>query len=97
MYRKIIKNDVRESKLITIITALFITVAALLVALATILSVNLAGSIDTLMEKSQSPHYMQMHTGEVNRERLAKFVEANGNVATYEVAEFLNLNGSDIE
>lgn len=97
MYRKIIKNDVRESKLITIITTLFITVAALLVALATILSVNLAGSIDTLMEKSQSPHYMQMHTGEVNRERLAKFVEANGNVATYEVAEFLNLNGSDFE
>ena len=97
MYRKIIKNDVGESKLITIITTLFITVAALLVALATILSVNLAGSIDTLMEKSQSPHYMQMHTGEVNRERLAKFVEANGNVATYEVAEFLNLNGSDIE
>lgn len=97
MYRKIIKNDVRESKLITIITTLFITVAALLVALATILSVNLAGSIDTLMEKSQSPHYMQMHTGEVDRERLAKFVEANGNVAIYEVAEFLNLNGSDIE
>ncbi|WP_137664627.1 ABC transporter permease [Enterococcus hulanensis] len=97
MYRKIIKNDVRERKLITIITTLFITVAALLVALATILSVNLAGSIDTLMEKSQSPHYMQMHTGEVDRERLAKFVEANGNVATYEVAEFLNLNGSDIE
>ncbi|MBO0412906.1 FtsX-like permease family protein [Enterococcus hulanensis] len=97
MYRKIIKNDVGDSKLITIITTLFITVAALLVALATILSVNLAGSIDTLMEKSQSPHYMQMHTGEVDRERLAKFVEANGNVATYEVAEFLNLNGSDIE
>lgn len=97
MYRKIIKNDVGESKLITIITTLFITVAALLVALATILSVNLAGSIDTLMEKSQSPHYMQMHTGEVDRERLAKFVEANGNVAIYEVAEFLNLNGSDIE
>lgn len=51
MYRKIIKNEVSESKLITTITTIFITVAALLVALATILSVNLAGSIDTLMEK----------------------------------------------
>ncbi|MGM0339499.1 ABC transporter permease [Candidatus Enterococcus murrayae] len=97
MYRKIIKNDVKESKLITIITTMFITVAAVLVALATILSVNLAGSIDTLMEKTQSPHYMQMHTGTVDRERLATFVEENGNVATYEIAEFLNLNGSDIE
>lgn len=97
MYRKIIKNEVSESKLITTITTIFITVAALLVALATILSVNLAGSIDTLMEKAQSPHYMQMHTGEVDRERLAAFVKDNGNVAAYEVAEFLNLNGSDIK
>lgn len=97
MYRKIIKNDVRDSKVITLITTLFITVAALLVALATILSVNLAGSIDTLMEKAQSPHYMQMHTGGVDQDRLAKFVKTNGNVASYEVSEFLNLNGSDIQ
>lgn len=97
MYWKIIKNDIQESKLITATTTIFITVAALLVALATILSVNLAGSIDTLMEKTQSPHYMQMHTGEVDRDRLARFVEENGNVASYEVAEFLNLSGSDIE
>lgn len=40
---------------------------------------------------------MQMHTGEVDRERLAAFVKDNGNVAAYEVAEFLNLNGSDIK
>lgn len=97
MYWKIIKNDVRESKLITATITLFIAVAALLVALAMILSVNLAGSIDTLMEKSQSPHYMQMHTGDLDEERLAKFVKDNGNVATYEASEFLNLSGSDIE
>lgn len=97
MYWKIIKNDIQESKLITATTTMFIAVAAILVSLATILSVNLVGSIDTLMEKAQSPHYMQMHTGEVDRERLAKFVKENGNVAAYEVAEFLNLNGSDIE
>lgn len=97
MYRKIIRNDVRDSKLITATTTIFITVAAMLVALAMILSVNLAGSIDTLMEKTQSPHYMQMHTGELNEPRLAKFVKDNGNVAAYEASEFLNLSGSDIE
>ncbi|MDN6690586.1 MAG: ABC transporter permease, partial [Enterococcus sp.] len=97
MFGKIIKNDVRESKLITAVLTIFITAAALFVALASILSVNLAGSIDTLMEKSQSPHYMQMHTGEIDSERLASFVKTQGNVENYEVTEFLNLNGSDIE
>lgn len=97
MYWKIVKNDIRESKLITATTTMFITVAAILVALAMILSVNLSGSIDTLMEKTQSPHYMQMHTGSLDKSRLAKFVKDNGNVSAYEASEFLNLSGSDIE
>lgn len=97
MYWKIVKNDIRESKLITATTTMFITVAAVLVALAMILSVNLSGSIDTLMEKTQSPHYMQMHTGSLDKSRLAKFVKDNGNVSAYEATEFLNLSGSDIE
>lgn len=97
MYWKIIKNDIRESKLITATTTMFITIAAVLVALAMILSVNLLGSIDTLMEKTQSPHYMQMHTGNLDNVRLAKFVKNNGNVSAYEASEFLNLSGTDIE
>lgn len=97
MYWKIVKNDIRESKLITAAATMFITVAAVLVALAMILSVNLSGSIDTLMEKTQSPHYMQMHTGSLDKARLAKFVKDNGNVSAYEASEFLNLSGSDIE
>lgn len=97
MYLKIIKNDIRQSKLITATTTMFITIAAVLVALAMILSVNLSGSIDTLMEKTQSPHYMQMHTGNLDNAQLAKFVKNNGNVYAYEASEFLNLSGTDIE
>lgn len=97
MYWKIIKNDIRESKLIMATTTMFITIAAVLVALAMILSVNLSGSIDTLMEKTQSPHYMQMHAGNLDNAQLAKFVKNNGNVSAYEASEFLNLSGTDIE
>lgn len=88
MYWKIVKNDIRESKLITATTTMFITVAAVLVALAMILSVNLSGSIDTLMEKTQSPHYMQMHTGSLDKSRLAKFVKDNGNVLLMRLRNF---------
>lgn len=97
MYWRIVKNDVRQSKLITITTTLFITIAAVLVALATILSVNLVGSIDTLMEKAEVPHYMQMHAGSLDRERLENFAKNNDNVAAYEASEFLNIDGSQIQ
>lgn len=97
MYRKIIKNDVMQSKLITITTTVFVTVAALLVALATIMGINLFGSIDTLLEEAETAHYMQMHAGEVDEARLAKFVKAQDNIERYEVSDFLNIDGSKIQ
>lgn len=97
MYRRIIKNDVLESKLITITTTLFITVSAVLVALATMLTLNLVSSIDTLMEKAESPHYMQMHAGKLNEDRLEKFVRKNKNVQAYEATKFLNIDGSKVQ
>ncbi|GCF94157.1 ABC transporter permease [Enterococcus florum] len=97
MYWRIVKNDVLQSKLITITTLLFVTVASVLVALAMILSVNLTSSIDTLMEEAKVPHYMQMHAGELDRERLDRFARNNENVAAYEASEFLNIEGSNIQ
>ncbi|MGG5316095.1 ABC transporter permease [Enterococcus sp. AZ072] len=97
MYFRIIRNDVRQSKLITITTTTFVTVAALLVALATILSINLLGSIDTLLEKSEVAHYLQMHAGDLDEERMKQFVENNENIDRYEDSIFLNVEGSKIQ
>lgn len=97
MYYRIIRNDVLQSKLITITTTIFVTVAALLVALATILSINLSGSIDTLLEKSEVAHYMQMHTGELDEDRMQRFIESNDNIDRYEDSIFLNIEGSKIQ
>ncbi|MBO1306138.1 FtsX-like permease family protein [Enterococcus sp. 669A] len=97
MYFRIIKNDVLQSKLITITTTMFVTVAALLVALATILSINLSGSIDTLLEKSVVAHLMQMHTGDLDEDRMQAFVKSNDNVERYEDSMFLNIEGSKIQ
>ncbi|MEO1770775.1 ABC transporter permease [Candidatus Enterococcus ferrettii] len=97
MYFRIIRNDVRQSKLITITTTIFVTVAALLVALATILSINLLGSIDTLLEKSEVAHYLQMHAGDLDEERMKQFVENNENIDRYEDSIFLNVEGSKIQ
>lgn len=96
MYKRIIRNDILKSKLITVTTTIFVAVAAALVALSAILVVNLSGAIDTLMKQAKTPHFMQMHSGDIDTVRLADFAEQNSRVDEFQVSEFLNVDGAKI-
>lgn len=96
MYYSIIRNDILKSKVITLTTIVFVAAAAMLVSHAAILVVNLAGAIDTLMTRAKTPHFMQMHSGEIDTVRLTTFAEQNGNVDEFQVLEFLNVDGARI-
>ncbi|RCX18557.1 putative ABC transport system permease protein [Fontibacillus phaseoli] len=96
MYYRIIRNDIAKSKLITLATMFFVAAAAMLVSLAVMLVVNLSGAIDTLMTRAETPHFMQMHTGEIDTARLTEFAERNGHVDEFQVLEFLNMDGARI-
>jgi putative ABC transport system permease protein len=96
MYYGIIRNDILKSKAITLITMVFVAAAAMLVSLAAILVVNLSGSIDMLMKQAETPHFMQMHSGAIDTERLAAFAGQNGSVEKFQVLEFLNVDGAQI-
>lgn len=96
MYYKLIKNDFQKSKAVTLTTVFFVAAAAMLVSLAMILVINLTGAIDSMMTKAETPHFMQMHSGEVDRDRLNAFAEESEFVEEFQVLEFLNLEGSQI-
>lgn len=96
MYRKIIINDVRKSKLITITITAFILLAAMLTSLAAILSVNLLSAINNMMLRAQTPHFMQMHSGDIDMERLSAFAGTEKNVKDFQVLSFLNIEGAEI-
>jgi len=94
MYYRILHNDILRSKTITLTTMLFVAAAAMLLALAAILVVNLLGAIDTLMAQAKTPHFTQMHAGELDLARLAAFAKQNEAVADFQALEFLNVDGS---
>lgn len=96
MYQKIIKNDVRKNKVITITITGFIMLAALFTALGVSSLVNLLGAIDHLMLDAKAPHYVQMHSGEIDQERLEQFAADYPDVENLQVSEFLNIEGEDI-
>ncbi|MEH7226780.1 FtsX-like permease family protein [Bacillus sp. JJ1566] len=96
MYFRLIRNDIVKSKVITFTTMIFVAAASMLVSLAAILIVNLTGALDMLMTKAEAPHFMQMHSGEIDRDRLKSFADQNDKVEEYEIVEFLGIDGSQI-
>ena len=48
MTGKLIWNDIRQNKLLSFVTLVFMTITAMLLALTVLLSVNLLGAIDDL-------------------------------------------------
>lgn len=96
MIKKMIWNDIAGNKTVTITITLFIAISAMLLSLGGVLTVNLLGAIDTLMEEAKTPHFMQMHSGELDLEELASFAADNKNTAEFQVMEFLNVDNSQI-
>ena len=96
MNRKLIWKDLVRSKAVSLITILFISVAAMLLSLAAILTVNLFGAVERLMTDAKTPHFMQMHTGAIDMASLEAFADGNSNVEDFQVLSFLNLENTDI-
>lgn len=91
MNRKMIWKNLVRGKAVPLITILFISVAAMLLSLAAILTVNLCGAVGRLMTDARTPHFMQMHTGDIDMTRLEDFADHNNNVADFQVVPFLNV------
>lgn len=96
MSRKLILNDIKKSKLMTVVITLFIVLAALLISLAAMLSVNLFTAINGMMEKAKTPHFLQMHSGDTSMEQLFEFADKHSNVTDFQVLSFLNIEGTEI-
>ena len=97
MYFKLIANDIKNSRLISTTVVVFIFAASMLMAAAAGIGVRLASSIENLFDQAKTPHYMQMHAGEIDRFRLGRFVQDHPEIEEYLVAEFLNIEGTQIQ
>lgn len=96
MLKRLIINDFKANKIITISTSSFMAVTAMLLGLAILLFARLYTSIDSLMKKAETPSFLQMHTGDLDEEKLNDFTRARSDVEKMQVCNFLNLQNSQI-
>ncbi|MGN0387641.1 MAG: FtsX-like permease family protein [Suilimivivens sp.] len=96
MTGKLIWNDIRQNKLLSFATLVFMTITAMLLALTVLLFANLLGAIDDLMAKAQTPDFLQMHAGEIDREEISQFAGKHDEIKEWQVCRFLNLENSSV-
>lgn len=96
MLSKLIWNDMRQNKLLTAATVFFMAVSAMMLALTALLFSGLLGSVNGLMEQSQVPDLMQMHTGEIDEREIRRFAGEHQEIDRWQICRLLNLDNSEV-
>ena len=96
MFQRLIKNDLKENKVSMLVIGLFLLLTLTLSFAATRLTVSLTSSIERFVETAKSPHLLQMHSGSVDLERLQNFVQQHPEIASWQLTDFVNVEGSAI-
>ena len=96
MLLKLLKNDILKKKAISLILFAFVLISAFLVASGCSLIVQLNNSMTHFFTTARAPHYIQMHTGELNQASIYSWTEENPTVEATQIVEMVQINGSDI-
>lgn len=94
MNNRLIRKDLARNHAVSLVIVLFITAASALLSLAATLFVNLSGAVDQSMQDAKTPHFMQMHSGEIEMSGLEAFVRETSDVEDFQVMEFLNIDNA---
>lgn len=97
MYMKMVLSDMKENRVINLSIFIFILAASLCLSLASVLTINLFSVVDHMLLKAKVPHFLQMHAGVLDKDRLYRFASTNELVSDMQVLEFLNIEGQAIE
>lgn len=96
MLLKMLKKDFLRKKIITIAVFIFIMLSATLISCGSNMFIDLNNSVDYLFEKSNAPHFVQYHSGELNQTDIDKWTLNNDLVKIQQTAESINIHESNV-
>lgn len=85
-----------EKKGITAALFIFVLLAALLVSSGSRMIMELTSSIQYLFSESKTPHFVQMHAGEIDQAKVNTWAEENAMVQQHQIVEMVNIDGSNL-
>ena len=96
MLFKILKKDLQNKKIISIVLFTFIMLSALTLSSSSVIIVQLMRSMDNLFAKADVPHYVQMHKGDINQAEIDAFAAGHANITSQQTSKMLSIDGADL-
>ncbi len=90
---RVLKRDLRRSRGTMALVFAFVTLSALLMSGGAGLVVTLFGALDALFEAARVPDVVQMHTGDIDFNRLDRWAASNPMIAAYRTDEMITVDG----
>jgi putative ABC transport system permease protein len=94
LFFRIIRNDFARKRSSMIVVFAFIMLSSLLVSSGSRLIIELNNALDYLFSTARIPHFVQMHSGELDSEKLRRWSKANDMVAEQQIVEMISIDGS---
>ncbi|WP_315114155.1 ABC transporter permease [Clostridium intestinale] len=92
----IIKNDFLKNKAINLALLFFIIFSSMLAVMSVLMAVQTFTSISDLYKVAAPPHFLQMHKGEIDKEKINKFMSENKQVTYSQIVNMLTVYGENI-
>ncbi|MDO5683938.1 MAG: hypothetical protein Q4G46_14070, partial [Propionibacteriaceae bacterium] len=89
-----VRASLRRNRLVSAFMAGFLLLSNALLAAAAILATAVFGSVTGFMTTAQTPHFMQMHVGAIDADRLQSFADGRPEVAAIELIQILNVDNA---
>ncbi|QQK78984.1 FtsX-like permease family protein [Salicibibacter cibi] len=96
MLFKMLRKDIAQKKTITAALFILITLSSLFVASGSNMAMELTHSMNTLFTKSNAPHFVQMHAGELDEAAIDHFASRNSDVKEQQLVEMVNIDGLNL-
>lgn len=96
MIKKMLVKEFLKNKIVNIVLLLFIVMSAFLISSGTMVVIQLVNSLEAIFEVAKPPHFLQMHSGEVNQETIDQFSRKVDYIEDQETVEMLNIEASNI-
>ena len=74
----------------------FVTLSSLLIAVGVNLVVELNGALDRLFSSAKVPHFVQMHTGAVDEQRINRWATETGMVEETQISRMISIDGRSL-
>lgn len=90
------RNNLKKNKVIHLTLLLFMILSAFLMTVASCVILQTFGSIENIFSIAKPPHFLQMHSGDLDEKEIQEFADSVEYVSQSEIVEMVNMDGANI-